>query len=149
MKRILVGVVILLGLVPAAGAGPDVTGGAMLMGQARVDASGQVLLRVPFGARPAVIEVEVPRGGKTEKAFVRRSFSSELGLDIDAKYVEAVDADGRTIPASTLAKLLEKERPVVIFDGGRRPTAPELKLFKAGTVVLIVPVAVSGDFKIS
>lgn len=143
MLRTSLTVILVLGL---AGFGRAQYGayGGLKLGTARMDADGQVYLRLPSGSPPQDMPVTVKRGDREESVMVRRTFSSEIGLQLDGKYVEAVDTDGKPIEPAELAKLLAKETPAILFDGGSKPDAGQLKLFRKGTPVLLLPVSLYG-----
>ena len=50
-----------------------------------------------------------------------------------------VTADGRTVNAETLAKLLTKERPVLVARDGKKPDPFLLQLYKEDAIVLVLP----------
>jgi hypothetical protein len=144
MKRFLLTVAVVFGLASGAWAGYGGSGGMMAMGLARVDAGGQLHLQVPSGSRPFEQTVQV--GTPPETIKVVRTNSFEAGLQIAARHVEAIDADGKAISTRDLAKLLEKEAPVVVYESGTKPEAKELKMFKKGTIILILPVPLYGGY---
>jgi uncharacterized protein (TIGR03000 family) len=113
----------------------------MLMATASVDAANEIHLHLPIGNRPGLVDIDVMRGEKIEKVRVRRTGSTDIGLRFDAGKLDAIDGEGKAVATKDLAKLLEKEAPVVIFDGGRTPKASELKFFKKDAVILLVPMS--------
>src|SRR5262249_7571464 len=59
--------------------------------------------------------------------------------ELPAKHVEAYGMDGKPIAAEKLAKLLEKERTVLLSVDGKKVDPFHLQLYKEDTIVLVPP----------
>lgn len=73
------------------------------------------------------------------KAKVKVSSVVVTTAEIPAKFVEAYTTDGKAIPADELAKLLAKDRTVLVAMDGKKLDPFYLQLYKEGTIVLVPP----------
>jgi hypothetical protein len=75
------------------------------------------------------------------KAAVKVKVTSVLvtTVELPAKNVEAHTTDGRAISATELAKLLTKDRTVLVALDGKKVDPFFLQLYKEGTIVLVPP----------
>jgi hypothetical protein len=112
---------------------------------ASIDAKGKLtIVHVScncYGPGMNEMAVDVP-GKKDEKpAKIKVKVSSVVmtTVELPAKHVEAFTAGGERIDAEKLAKLLGKERTVLVVLDGKKPDPFHLQLYKDDTIVLVPP----------
>lgn len=136
MKRIaLVLTLLLLGAAPASA--------QVNFCVARID-KGVLHLREFSNSSPRTDEVEgvaFDKDGRPMRRKVKITHQSlaEYAMQFEASVAKAFDGAGKDVAAADLVKRLEKETPVVVLDGGRKPDAALTATLKKETLVLSVP----------
>ncbi len=112
---------------------------------ATIDAKGKLtIIHVACNCYgPAVQEntVEVPgkKDEKPTKVKVKISSVTMTTAELPAKAVQAYTVDGSQIEPEKLAKLLAKERTVLVATDGKKVDPALLQLYKGDTIVLVPP----------
>jgi hypothetical protein len=113
---------------------------------ATIDAKGKLtIVHVQcncYGVPSQETTVDVPGKNpddKPTKVKVKMSSVTMTTYELPAKVVEAYTAGGERIEAEKLAKLLAKERTVLLAMDGKKVDPFHLQLYKDDTVVLVPP----------
>jgi hypothetical protein len=112
---------------------------------ASIDAKGKLtIVHVScncYGPMAQENTVEVPgkKDEKPTKVKVKVSSVVMTTAELPAKHVEAYTAGGERIEPEKLAKLLAKERTVLVATDGKKVDPFHLQLYKDDTIVLVPP----------
>jgi hypothetical protein len=131
---------------PPPGLPADAPGGiAPEQVMASIDAKGKLtIVHVTcncYGPATQETTVEVPakKDEKPTKVKVKISSVVMTTAELPAKHVEAYTAGGERIETEKLAKLLAKERTVLVAMDGKKVDPFHLQLYKDDTIVLVPP----------
>ena len=99
-----------------------------------------------YGYAPSVISSRTPSAPPAKAPpKVKVTTLMVTTAELSAKHVEAYTADGRTVTAEKLAKLLAKDRPVLVALDGNKPDPFLLQLYKEDAIVLVLPANTLGS----
>jgi hypothetical protein len=112
---------------------------------ASIDAKGKLtIVHVScncYGPAAQETTVDVPgkKDEKPAKVKVKVSTVTMTTTELPAKHVEAYTVGGERIDSEKLAKLLAKERTVLVVMDGKKADPFHLQLYKDDTIVLVPP----------
>lgn len=159
MKRLVTFAFLFMAAMPASSWAWHCGPGGPQQGLARADQGKirirQVLVMPECETHQRDVEMEVngKKVVKKETYMVTRCVARIVPMVLDVDQIQASDTFGKKIEAAKLADMLKTETPVVIVANGAKPDPQYLRVFKKGTLVLMissadampVPVAVSPD----
>lgn len=90
-------------------------------------------------SQEATLDVPAKNGEKAAKVKVKVSSVTVTTAELPAKHVEAYTADGTRVEPEKLAKLLAKEKMVLVAMDGKKVDPALLQLYKDDTIVLVPP----------
>jgi hypothetical protein len=85
------------------------------------------------------VEVPAKKDEKPTKVKVKMSSVVMTTVELPAKHVEAYTAGGERIEPEKLAKMLAKERSVLVAMDGKKVDPFHLQLYKDDTIILVPP----------
>jgi hypothetical protein len=90
-------------------------------------------------AQETTLDVPAKNGEKAAKVKVKVSSVMVTTAELPAKHVEAYTADGTRVEPEKLAKLLAKEKMVLLAMDNKKVDPALLQLYKDDTIVLVPP----------
>lgn len=144
MKRLVTFAFLFMAAMPASSRAWHCGPGGLQQGLARVD-QGKIRLRQVLvmpecetHQRDVEMEVNGKKVVKKETYMVTRCVARIVPMVLDVDQIQASDTFGKRIEAAKLADMLKTETPVVIVANGAKPDPQYLRVFKKGTLVLMI-----------